>query len=370
MNRQTYGILKKLACFDLEPDQVVELREALGVFSAWNTLQSGLELHAIAPLAYRHFHKHDLACPSSFMLGLKALALRHRAASRIRYQVLSELLQELERRDISILGIKGVALAPLLYPDPSLRPMRDMDILVPGKRAREVVAVMRLQGFSLPDKQPSRYEVLNHHLPNATRMVDGMTISIEVHKDAVNNDSFTRITWEKGITDSQEVGWQDITFRTLGHELMLLQLCRHLAGTQSTLKLINVLDVVAYTEKFVDDIDWPGLGRTQPFVINTLRCLHLLCPLSETVQVWVKPDDHRQLEGVGENMIPVSVALSKNIGFKRKIDKLFNPSEWWLYLHYGVRPGRSLWPTKLFTHPFYLGYWLTKRMASRLLWSE
>ena len=107
MNRQTYDIIRKLACFDLEPDQAAELCEALKGFGTWPKLQSGLELHAMAPLAYGHFHKHDLACPPSFMLGLKALALRHRTASRIRYQVLSELLRELEKRDIPMLGIKG-----------------------------------------------------------------------------------------------------------------------------------------------------------------------------------------------------------------------------------------------------------------------
>lgn len=370
MNSETYNILRVLACFELEQNQADSLKKTLAGFDAWDKLQSDAELHAVAPLAYRHFRDHDIACPSSFMLGLQALTLRHRSATRIRHQVLSELVPELEQRDISLLGIKGVALAPLLYPDPAERPMRDMDILIAVSRVREVSDVMRSQGFSLPRKQPSRYDVLNHHLPNATLTLDGMTVSVEVHKDAINNDSFSRITWEKGIGTSQGVHWEKIMFKTLGHELMLLQLCRHLAGTQSTLKLINVLDVVAYADRFSAEIDWPELARSQPFVINALRCLHLVCPLSERVRSRVGLDEHRGLDRVGENMIPVSVALDKNLGFREKMDKLFHPPEWWLYLHYGVRPARSLWCTRLITHPFYLGYWLLKRLASRLIWSE
>ncbi len=105
-------------------------------------------------------------------------------------------------------------------------------------------------------------------------------------------------------------------------------------------------------------------------MINALRCLHLVCPLSERVQSCVGLDKHRELDRVGENMIPVSVALDQNLESSEKIDKLFRPPEWWLYLHYGVRPARSLRCTRLITHPFYLGYWLLKRLTSRLIWSE
>jgi hypothetical protein len=368
MGRETFNILRQLSCFDISMERAAELRETLDEFQNWAKLQRDTETHALGPLFYRHFRQHDLPCPDSFAMSLKGLVLRHRTATRIRYQVLSELLQELTAREIQIIGIKGMALAPMLYPEPYLRPMRDMDFLAPLPRVEEVATLMRTQGFDLPEKQTSRYEVLNHHLPNATRKVDGMTISIEVHKDAVNNDSFTRIDWEKGIGSSQQVQWRDTQFATLGHELMLLQLCRHLAGTQSTLKLINVLDVVAYADKYFEDIDWEKLKRRYPFIINTLKCLHLVCPLSQRVQGMVGTESHRELEGVGENMEPVSLLFKKRIGKLDKLVKILNPSEWWLHLHYGVPPGRSLWFTRLVTHPFYLGFWLIKRMASRLLW--
>ena len=117
---------------------------------------------------------------------------------------------------------------------------------------------IRELGFELPDSHSDKYNRDSHQMPNAWKFVDGFKISVEVHHDAIERDAPGHLYYED-ISSRQSVRWRDIEFETLGHEQMLHQLCRHLVGRHpgSRLKLINVADIVLYSEKYLEQIDWP-----------------------------------------------------------------------------------------------------------------
>jgi hypothetical protein len=68
--------------------------------------------------------------PDDTWQRLRAIAAESRERSRRMLDNGVELLQTLEQVGIAAVPLKGAALAPLYYPDPLLRPMADLDILI------------------------------------------------------------------------------------------------------------------------------------------------------------------------------------------------------------------------------------------------
>jgi hypothetical protein len=48
---------------------------------------------------------------------------------------------------------------------------------------------------------------------------------------------------------------------------------------------------------------------------------------------------------------------------------LFAPSEWWLRLHYGAGPKRSLTPLRWVRHPARVTYWFARRVIAYVRWN-
>ena len=99
--------------------------------TGWATLASDADAHGLAPLAHLCLQPHRHAAPEATMQQLEALALRHRMWHRERTIALADILQAprtgFDRRD----RLKGAALAWSIYASPALRPMGDIDLMVP-----------------------------------------------------------------------------------------------------------------------------------------------------------------------------------------------------------------------------------------------
>ncbi len=59
----------------------------------------------------------------------------------------------LAREGIPALLLKGAALGPLVYADPALRPMTDIDLLVPAELRKRALEVLVLAGFVRPSQE-------------------------------------------------------------------------------------------------------------------------------------------------------------------------------------------------------------------------
>ena len=362
----TFDLLQSLARLRIEPDELAELSTRLVDFDDWEELLELCELYGISNIAHRLLKQNSLELSKEIRLPLMALQIRHSAMSDARYLAIQEISECFATHNIQFIALKGLALAPMIYPDEALRPMRDMDILVPKDRLQHAGEALRDLGFDLPENQPSKFMRASHQLPNATKTVNGFTISVEVHHDAFNADSSGSMLFSDVEGHLQTIRWRDIELKTLSHELMLHQVARHLEGVHpgGVLKLINVLDVVEYSEKYIADIDWEKIKTDYSHVINTLKCLQLIVPLSQNLRDIVGDTTDKPIQGVG--MIPsslTSVFTGSGSLFKR-LKSLLNPSDWWLYLYYNVEPGASLTAVKLFRHPATVLSWLWMRFYS------
>ena len=128
-------LLQKLTALDLSSSAVKEISSMLATVSDWDVFLADAELHGLSAIILKHANDYSLEFPETIKLSLRALLLRHNAHADARYKVAAQLLDHLQAAGCPVLFLKGLALSPLVYPGDGLRPMRDIDILVP--RANE-----------------------------------------------------------------------------------------------------------------------------------------------------------------------------------------------------------------------------------------
>lgn len=97
--------------------------------AAWQTFQLASRVHGVAPL----LRKKLAAVPWLDEFGQTWLdeqyQLNGQRLARMQTE-LQEILALFNRRQIPLLPLKGSVLAPLYYPDPAMRPMADLDVLI------------------------------------------------------------------------------------------------------------------------------------------------------------------------------------------------------------------------------------------------
>ena len=353
-------LLKLAAHIDLSEAQADEFQQALARVNHWPTLLNEAEQNGLSPLIYRHIEAHRLAVPAESLRVLRALAVRHRHAHRARMETLEAVVQALDQADVPVVLLKGAALVHTLYPSPELRPMSDLDLLVPPKLAERAQRTLRDLGFHAPLVQRARaYQ--HHHLPIAHKQVAGLTMQIEIHRrllppDARHGKDFYSLT-----RPLVPIALGGQTVHALGHADQLWHLCQHLLLPGEQLRLNALLDVYAYAERYEQAFDWAALPRTQPFVYNALRCLHFHLPMSEQLARLVPPPKGPAPSGVGEILPPLSVIEQREPTRMGQARALFLCSDWWLHAFYGWPPERSLAPVRCLFHPWRVMLWLLQR---------
>lgn len=361
-------LLHQFTTLELPEPTLGKVSSLIDGITDWDGFLREAERHGLSGLVLKHLSDHEIKIPEAVELRLKALLFRHKAHADARYRVASPLLEQLRAAGCPVLALKGLALSSLIYPGDGYRPMRDIDLLIRSQDKTRAVHVIRDLGFTLPDHHPDKYNRDSHQLPNAWKSVDGFKVSVELHHDAIERDAPGHLCYED-IAPTQRVRWRELEFETLGHEQMLHQLCRHLQGRHpgSLLKLINVADIVLYSEKHLEQIDWTALCDRYPHVPNTLKCLHLIAPLSDALQRKVGGVNQVTVEGVGLSMPVLKDIVHGKMPLSAKGRALLLPPDWWLHLFYDVPPGRSLFFVKWWRHPAALVPFFGRRIVSRLL---
>jgi len=139
------------------PEQALLLRAAVLPASearaAWQALRPRVDLARLdraslrlLPLLDANLRRHNIDDPLGDALALA----REQAAARNRtlFQDGRRLLATLADAGIDTLMLKGGALAATVYGDPGLRPMSDLDVLVPTARARAAIDALERHGWA------------------------------------------------------------------------------------------------------------------------------------------------------------------------------------------------------------------------------
>lgn len=313
-----------------EPQHYQQLRHHLANVDEWATLLHDAEQHGMAPLFYAHVRAAHLDLPAEAARTLKGLSLRHQQANHLRQDWLVNILHACHTAHIEVLVLKGAALAHWLYPQPGLRPMRDIDLLVQPADAIPTQCLLRDLGFEAP-LPPT---LTDKHLPIASQFVNGWMINVEVHHNLFDDIDWG---WANMTGPKQPFSVVGTPAYTLGYEDMLWHLCRHALSLFDPLRLIWVADIIGFAEQFRDHINWPHIRRHYPLVISVLEQLHWLSPLSDPLQqqagLYPRPSRHIGAEFQGWPRASL-VAQRRKKPWQIVKDTLY-PPDWWLKLHYG-----------------------------------
>ncbi len=348
----SYALLTRFLRLHGDDAYYQQLQQELATFDDWHIFIPLAEEHSLAPLVYQHIQNAQITIPAAPKLQLQGLFLRHRQANQALMIALDDILTSLGNEQISAVLLKGAALAHIVYPQIGLRPMRDLDILVPLQKGIDAQILLQKQGFQLPDEDKVLPD--NHrHLDVLQTECNGRIVSVEIHtqllsglmhKESKNYDSLKRpfLTFSIGHTTAQ----------TLNPDETLWHLYKHMIS-EST-RLIRIVDLVGFAEAMQTKIDWQYVRIVYPVVIEVLSLLHFVMPLSNSLREAARIPSGKRPSGAERPLqdwppLPRAAWQSKN---KSAIYRsTFFPSEFSVRMVYGIGSHRSALKHRALIHP-------------------
>ena len=313
------------------------LSSALSRVPSFEELAIAAEQHGMEPLVLAHSERAGLAIPADILGRLRARRTQHAHAAAVRARVATDVVCAMAQAGMPFLVLKGAALAHLVYGDPRLRPMRDVDLLIRKADGGRALDVLMRCGFRPGGTAvPSRH----HHLQAMAMTLAGATVTIELHHELMVRTPFVEPRgYDDLIRRSQPLEWGGTSCQTLGCEDMLWHVYAH-AFVINTLRpgairLLSVADLVHTTEAWIDRIDWERLQRKYGRLLRALHVLHDLVPWSPQVAEVLSQQVARPATAVRTHPIDSDPEWSP-----RLIPDVVWLPEWWFRMRYGI----TRWP--------------------------
>ncbi len=417
-NSAIYRLLALCARAEGDAAHYGRLAQAAAKVADWEGVAAQAEAHGLAPLFYVHARSAGVQLPPATKRKLQGLYLRHHHANQVRTGVLHDILSAYHAAGVPALVLKGAALAHTVYPEPGLRPMSDLDILVREGDLWRAQSLLAGLGFDAP--LPAGPALAHRHLALAARRVEGLSIHVEIHHKLLSDyfdhaASFIHLRsparpisapperaappGASGILGADLTGfsakrpvrsdWAELegltaplhpfdlaglTAHTLSYEDTLGHLARHLASHVNVWdfgRLIWVADIVSLAERYAAEIDWEHVRRRYPAVLTTLSLLHFMTPLSDDLLSRAAISLGRAPHGIGiefQGWPKTRRANWRQKGYRRVLRDTLFPSEWWLRLRYQVGSTRPLFWYRWVRHPLYILGHVVRAILERLGW--
>jgi hypothetical protein len=259
----------------------------------WQALVKVAEWEGVAPLlSQRSTMPGGYAIPEESQEALRRAYYTTSAQNAILYDELGRVLARLEQAGIEVIVLKGADLAQTLYGDIGLRPMADVDLLVPQARFQEALSIAEGMGYENSDSEAKSemQEVVNYHV----HLVGGVSrlVNLELHWNLVTStESWYAIPVEWFWEHSEP--FMRTKAGKLSVEANLLYLVAHAVlqhGVRQSL-LIWLYDIHALVMKHSEAIRWKwlkeealGLGWAPALVRGLRECRKLFgTPVPEEV---------------------------------------------------------------------------------------
>jgi hypothetical protein len=402
-NNTIYRFLALCARAEGDAAYHCRLAQAAAKVTEWEGVAAQAEAHGLAPLLYVHARSAGVQLPPAVKRKLQGLYLRHQHANRVRTDVLRDILSAYAAAGIPALVLKGAALSHTVYPEPGLRPMSDLDILVREADLWRAQSLLAGLGFDAP--LPAGPALAHRHLALAARQVEGLSVQVEIHHKLFSDyfdhaasfvHSLARPTSASperpapsATEPAQESAWAELegvtapphafdlaglTAHTLSYEDTLGYLSRHLTSHVNVWdfgRLIWVADIVSLAERYVAEIDWEQVRRHYPAALNTLSLLYFMTPLSDDLLSRAAIPLGRAPQRIGvefQGWPKIRPARWQEKGYGRVVRDTLFPSEWWLRLRYQVGSARPVFWYRWLRHPLHILGHVVRAVLERLGW--
>ena len=161
--------------------------------------------------------------------------------------------------DIPCIWLKGFALAHTVYPRPTLRPMVDLDVLVPFDRRRAALATANAVGYHETEPEMfAGYHELLHHYDLYGHIEDLIKLELHFRLLGPGERLLPQAEHEWFWSQTQAVVYRDLRFTALNPEAHLLHLCAHavLHHGETEFILLRYLDLHLLVTS-TETLDWP-----------------------------------------------------------------------------------------------------------------
>jgi hypothetical protein len=159
----------------------------------WELLIREAQTQGVGPLVYWTLSRSGKfsSLPESARNSLRIMYSSTWMHNRMILKELEVLAHLFNQAEIPVVVLKGACFALTIYPDIGLRPMGDLDVLVPGSKHAEAVRIVRGLGYMdvVPDASPGLNDLLNHHV--CLQKPGTPTHIVEIHDSLVADKSFT-----------------------------------------------------------------------------------------------------------------------------------------------------------------------------------
>ena len=184
---------------------------------------------------------------------------------------LGKILYVLQKHGIPALALKGIVLAQSVYPDLSLRPMTDLDLLVPPGKREEAVQILHSIDYKYPEgslvvnRDFSQRYLADQELAPPLRF-RASTALVEIHSQLECSSPFFPMPIEECWSRSTVVDLNGLSVGTLGPEDFLFHVCLHQSRWHRFEKgLLPLVDLRLLLESRRDWF-WEGIAE------RALRC--------------------------------------------------------------------------------------------------
>lgn len=360
-----YSILEVCARIEGHAAQHQMLQEYCRGFDDWQGLLERAEREGMAPLLRKHLVESEANIPASARRSLNLLYKRHQKLSDVRLVVLEDMLRLFQQHGLTPILIKGTALCLTLYPDPSLRPMRDMDILLSKDEVGQAQELLREAGF---EQSTSLIPPDHHHLPSLYKNVDEVKVCIELHRGLYPNcpPYYPEIDFRKLLESGQKISVGETDAFIFSNEETLHYLYQHgfrAPLTYETFKLINAADVIGYTEQYFQVLDWGLIQEQFPILMKALPLMHHISPFNfnRVREDFIPPkDQERKLEPRPFDGWPRrrrKDLIVEGRPLQKILINTFVPPMWWVGVYYGGVTAGEYLHCLLWKHPQQVCWW-------------
>lgn len=220
----------------------------------WDALLAMARQHRLLPLLHWRLtrERNGLAVPQAVRERLAATFKRSALQALLMQQELVLLHRLLAKEGIPYLALKGSYLAFHAYPHPALRPMRDLDILVPQAQAQQAYRLLLDTGFAREQEDGGdieAHQLARKHLPPLLSLSGGTLIELHTRLGGIPGPD-----GEGDIIAEDELWRRALRVSVAGSELAFMS---------ATDLLLHLIDHAVYGHRFDNG----------PLLLSDLACL-------------------------------------------------------------------------------------------------
>ncbi len=218
---------------------------------------SELRTHRVLPLLAHQLSHYGLLSrlPSVERERLLSSQRRVRELNALLFLTASRLLHTASALGTTPLVLKGLLLADGYYPDPSTRPMGDMDLVAEPEKFALLVTALERSGFR---------ERVDHVAQDHARSFEtAQGVTCDAHSYL---ESYSQADWQRETREATMRRVRGVPIRVLEPNLMLAHLVDHLYGhsQDSGLVLLWLVDIAFVLRRHAAEFELTALRRLLP----------------------------------------------------------------------------------------------------------